>query len=365
MKNVKLTIKLLVSLGIVLYLVFVPGYLIANLGVNHYTDWKRGEPVQPVGIIKIWHIAGFKTYSGSVGSWLSERAKKIERKHYGLFFDILSMSLEECNERVQRGETADIYSFPSGWGYVEQFAPMEREYALAYDLQLTGCVNATPYAVPYLFSGYALVVNTFLAQSSGLTTIEGDPAQWLAKTVASSQATIAGNPVVAAVLGLNCQIEDISKFIDGKCAIALCDYKTIGTLAARQMDGKGFVFDVYPVTEYTDQVQFIGFSRNISVAKMQGATEFVDSILSEKSQKSLTGLGAASVINIEPDASALPDAIKNCIKRSQPFIFNTFIYNAKKNILNETAALALTGDVEASHDFSLRLKELVYNGKIQ
>lgn len=52
------------------------------------------------------------------------RAATFEKRHFGVFINVTAMTVEEAQPRMERGERADVYSFPMGWGYMERFAPL-------------------------------------------------------------------------------------------------------------------------------------------------------------------------------------------------------------------------------------------------
>ncbi|MEE0766020.1 MAG: hypothetical protein UIK34_00550, partial [Christensenellales bacterium] len=162
------------ALLVLAYLVIMPGYLL-----QQPRDWtlKKQQENQETfaGIITLWHIVDFKPYAGSLGTWLSDRAATFEKRHFGVFMNVTAMTVEECAARMERGERADVYSFPMGWGYMERFAPLpELETAVKPALAGTGSQDGTAYGVPYAMSGYFLLINSRLEQEKGVTLSEGD-----------------------------------------------------------------------------------------------------------------------------------------------------------------------------------------------
>lgn len=64
---------------------FMPAYLNDALKERTY-DEKFSPTEEPyTGIISVWHIVGFKPYSGSMSTALAAIAKGIERRHHGVF----------------------------------------------------------------------------------------------------------------------------------------------------------------------------------------------------------------------------------------------------------------------------------------
>ena len=70
--------KLVVSLMIVAYLFFMPEYLDEALEMQTYDEKFSTEEEAYTGILTVWHVVGFKPYSGSMGTTLASIAKDVE-----------------------------------------------------------------------------------------------------------------------------------------------------------------------------------------------------------------------------------------------------------------------------------------------
>ena len=87
--------RLIATVLIAAYLLFMPAYLNDALKERTY-DEKFSPTEEPyTGIISVWHIVGFKPYSGSMCTALAAIAKGIERRHHGVFFDVIAMDETE------------------------------------------------------------------------------------------------------------------------------------------------------------------------------------------------------------------------------------------------------------------------------
>ena len=46
---------------------------------------------------------------------MEKAAATLEKKHKGVYFEVESMTFSDYEARRERGEKADMYSFPLGW----------------------------------------------------------------------------------------------------------------------------------------------------------------------------------------------------------------------------------------------------------
>lgn len=307
MKPSKWIISIAMAIAMALYLIFMPSYIMGQLRENPYHDWlqKEGEPF--TGIISVWHIVGFRPYVGSLGNFLTSCTKEFEAKHFGVFIEVTAMTMAEYEERVLRGESADVYSFPKGlmseWSL--RMADYE-EAAYLGELKEEGVRGNKRYAMPFAMSGYMLACNTRLLQERGVK-VDMIDADWLneaaqACTYVSGKRNyygLSGNQEVASMLGFEGEAAPYENFTNERAAMAIVDAYGIGALTRNQIAGKGFTFEAYPLTNYTDLVQSIGMANNIEEEKMPYAMEFIASLLKEETQKKLTTLGLMPVIEAE------------------------------------------------------------------
>ena len=125
-------------------------YLDEALEMQTYDEKFSAEEEAYTGILTVWHVVGFKPYSGSMGTTLASIAKDVERAHYGVFFDVIAMDEAEYMQRTERGEVPDIISFPIGLCYPEQLSPLAgiSIETLSEERCAAGQWNEIPYALP-------------------------------------------------------------------------------------------------------------------------------------------------------------------------------------------------------------------------
>lgn len=358
------------------YLLFMPGYLIAQRQELTLQSKQESEETFS-GIITLWHIVGFKPYQGSMGTWLSDRAAAFEKKHFGIFINVTAMTVEEWEARAARGERADAYSFPMGWGYAERFQPLPAIKAeLLPALSDTGGQGGVTYAVPYAMGGYFLLVNSRLEQEKGVSLSEESWREELQAAVDQLTYTygkkkrqrygMAGSEEMAALLNLRCQVAPYDKFKSGDAAMALGDIRDVGDLNRLQTAGKGFAYRAWPAGSYTDLVQYLAVARDTEEDKIPYIQAYFELVLRADQQAGLLDQGILPVAALqeekeadEPAVAALQAAL------AEPRVPNAFLYQRYRDELAALSHRVLAGDEEAKKDLEGRMKELVMAPQIQ
>ncbi len=366
-----------VAVCIAAYLIWMPPYIDRGLKQDPYSQWVMPEEEGYTGILTVWHIVGFKPYTGSIGEWLKDCAKKFEKRHYGVYIEVLSMDVSECEARLSRGEIADIYSFPLGWGYAEQFLPLQnRFHGLLNGLIETGKQDSVLYAVPFMASGYTLLTNTRLLQERKVTLPTEVTKEWLNEAAAKltyetgkrrkvKYDGLSGSPVAAVLTGAAVPVVDINVFKSQRAGMAVTDLRTAGDMARLLSAGKGFSFDALPIYNYTDLVQYLGIARGIETRKIEYAYEFMEIVLTEESQTSLLKLCVFPVRDLSETVFE-PAVVQNVYERMRtPVVPNAFLYQRYKDALVEAANRALNGEEAGRVDFFARMDELVNDREIK
>lgn len=367
-------IQLLATILIAGYLLYMPAYLDDALGVRTYEGKFSKNKEQYTGIITVWHIVGFKPYSGSLSTALSAIAKKVEARHHGVFFNILAMDEAEYAQRIARGERPDVFSFPAGLCYPEQLTELEGVEAecLPEHMKACGEWEGISYALPYAMSAHTCILNTALFQERGAVLPEGERDEaWLLATAdafATAQAAskrkpvavLAGNAVYAAARGFVGEVAEYDAFRSGKAAMAIADLQAVATLHALQTAGKGFAFEAYVLPGETSLLQMVGMASGIGDEKVPYATELMGRLFTESAQESFVRLGLLAVIGPDAQEKAENALLFEAMEKLRaPVIPNAFLLQRYRDVLQETARRALLGDGAAKKDLDARLKELV------
>lgn len=336
------------------FLLFAPPYLLRGLSKDYVHSVFEPEPVTWQGVLKLWHIVEFRTYQGSVTNHLRARTEAFCKAHPGVFIEVTGMTAAEFAQRYARGERPDAYSFPCGLLYREQLQALpEAPGALGTLRQGLSAAEAdgAVFAVPYLMSGYFLLVNTqrgFLAGARPPAALEEVDLQ-----AAMDAGELSAPPVQAALLGLTGTGAEITAFRAGKLAYAIADARTLGDLQ-RAADGN-LLLSALPVTGYTEQVQYLAAASGTDAKRCAIVGELAAFLLSADEQARLAALGAIPVIGQSDVAYAerlLTDWQTACEEIAVP---DAFLYQRHREALEADAARALTGEAGAADAFSERL----------
>jgi len=362
MKRVKLWLRIALSLALIAFLVISPAHLPESLNRNFYREWLEKKPEEWSGVITLWHIVDFKSYQGSVTSFLSQCAAAYEKQHPGVYFEVVGMEKSDFDQRIQNGQFPDVYSFPLGALYREQLSAPDITPALLPAFTGVGSSDGVLCAIPYLSSGYFLLGNSVLMQEDNIVLPETFSPEWLKTTLdanRSGKPTLAAPPILAAQLGLAGEFADLSEFTAGNVPLAIGDARTCGDLS-RKLSTDGFTFEALPLPGFTDQVQLFGCASKIDPERKAHATAFLELLLGEKQQSSLTALGALPVIDGLPKLTYADDTLQSFYEaQHSPQIPNAFLYHRYRDELLADAQRALAGDVDAKKSFDARMKELL------
>lgn len=264
----------------------VPSYLLRE--EKSYLQWLRPEEEPYTGVLRVWHIVGFKPYIGSLSGWLSACASQVEDEHFGIFFQIEAMTVEEYAQRTARGERADLYSFPLG--LLPGSALHKQEVTMLEpccdELRSCAAYGDGYGAAPFAMSGKLLFFNLRLLQKEGIALPEAEavgPADALVKSAGEAEA-----------------------FTEEKTAIAIGDVRLAGELARRMQTGKGFAFEVRAYTGNTDLVQLLGIDERIQAEKLPYAEALIRAAYAPENQKKLCEIGLFPAIALEECEYAAP-----------------------------------------------------------
>lgn len=360
MNNKHFIAPLIITLLILIFIVFSPQYILSS---RTLLTLQRNDEIQEdyQGVIEVWHIVRFKPYQGSLGSWVSKVAEQLEKKHGGVYMEVDSITFEEYEARIARGEQPDVFSYPLGCVYAEQLKELSMEYSsFIGNLNGVGRHNGKLYSIPYTASGYLTVHNQRLMQEKGADV------QGISDMLKSGNADAAGDPIQACIWGYKGEMLTVEDFIEEKSISAFVDARTAGDLERKVQSGKGFPFEVSACSNYTDLVQLIGININTEQVKLPYLYEFMEMCLDEENQKNLINLGLLPVISefeeekIEDEVVEIMfDELKNI---AAP---NNFLYKTYRNQLEISAVEAMRGSSSAKKDLDLRLTELVRGALIK
>ena len=399
MKKRGVVVRLAVVMLTAAYLIYMPGYVMEQVqdSSTYRERLLKTENERYTGVITVWHIVGFKPYIGSLSTWLGDVAKRVEKAHFGVFTEITGMTNEEYEQRVLRGERADVYSFPMGWGYAEQFlemsvvggasfaesVPFKGSLAACGTYGENGLGKPNLYAPPYAMSGYMLMVSTRYAQELGLEIPDGRATAetlgiieqglraWENTKKPASAFSVHGNAAVAVRLGVRQAMRDKEDFTAERTVALFCDVRAAGGMDRAYLSGKGVPTNAYAASGWTDLVQLMGVSRNIARDKLPYVAEFMQRLLQPEWQQTLSHIGLFPVCRFEGTQPIYGrDELQSLYELlDTPQTPNAFAYSRYSAALNGAADEVLLAREHALKAFEERMKEVEYpleiNAEIQ
>lgn len=225
------------------------------------------------GIITVWQIDSFEGGTGSRRAFLAARAKEFSKARSGLLFLVTSHTVKGAEENFAQGIYPDVISFGAGVnvGNLKQLPNS------LYDI--CGAVNGLPYAAAWCRGGYAFI--KFNNKKVGDIAGKSVPSA----IISDCEYTM---PLYAAYR-CGYKIENFkvlpsknayAEFTIGKTPFLLGTQRDVMRLLSRGAD-----FSVFPL-EYSDLYQYAAVS-SVSAEKASVAVEFIEYLLSDKSQEKL------------------------------------------------------------------------------
>lgn len=338
---------------IVAYLILTPDLIRRGLAREPYVEWLTPEKPAWEGRIELWHIVSFKVWQGSVTHYLEERAAAYGAGHTGVHIEVIGMTVAQFESRVARGAFPDAYSFPTGLLYAERLQATDYGTPEFRGNICAAAVDGETYAVPWMMSGYFLAGNMQLMAKYHLTMPEQADAEFLQSvlSVDAGAPQLAMPALLAARAGLGGALAADGDFTGGRAALAVLDARTVGELVR----GAGMPLSVLPYASWTDQVQYLGASRQTDAARAAIVADFAEFLLSDGEQNRLSTLGALPVTAAAAPAYTAPEVETLWEAASEPVAPEPFAYQRHRDALEAEAAAALAGDEYAKKSFWERL----------
>jgi hypothetical protein len=319
-------ITLIFAFLVMAIFIFGPGILQSEQAQNRFYEWLEGEKPQWTGILDLWHIVEWKTGGSSGVAYLKERATAFERNMPGVFIEVHGMTAQEAQQRLESGETPDLISYPTGFSPPMEMTALSMPEGVREDLAESASADGAAAAIPYMYGGYMLLANRMLFLQQGMdlpldgvwdAALLSETITALADVSQDNEQTIYGLaieketwtlPQNAMLLFADGRIVNdkavllteggVDAFLSGNAALLVSGpggYKTVRESAAEE----GIAYQVYPLSDYTDMVQYVGVCAADSTGKAAVGGQFCDFLLSEASQKKLAELGVFSALDME------------------------------------------------------------------
>ena len=267
--------------AILLLIVFLPKYVGTLLERPGYIDWLRPSREQFRGTLTVWHVVRFRPYLGSIGAWMKKYASAMEKRHFGVYLNVESMTEEDAAVRLASGEMPDVISFPPGFITPEALMP------LSIDVNIN--VNGGVYGERLLALPYAASCRLILYYPGRITQDE-----------ITNDIMIAGQ-------------HSCDEFKEEKAPCCIADARQAGDMARLVSSNKAQHFEAFPFEDSTKLVQFLGISASIADEKRAYAEEYIELMTSLKAQSELPELGLLPLNeSVEPkyETGSLQEAYK-------------------------------------------------------
>lgn len=213
-------------------------------------------------IVEVWNVDTFEGGKGSRTSFLSACARRVEKKHGGVYYFVASYTLEGAQAALSEGQRPDVISFGVGLNGFEKYA-----------LSLGSSFAGNDRAAPWCRGKYVLFSLTDDFGEEGATAL-----------------SCGGNnlPVVAAALaGISGEeVESTEAYVDflaGKYRYLLGTQRDICRFSAR-----GVTVYTKELPAYCDLYQYVSI---LSADKKRDAERLLEELLSSQTQGMLSGLG--------------------------------------------------------------------------
>lgn len=287
-----------------------------------------GESSEYQGMIEVWNIDTFESGIASKTSFLESRAKAFQSKYKGLYFMIRNITENECFNMLESGQRPDLFSC----SYV--VAERVREYVCAFETEnadiypnflQAGKVDGLIYALPWCAGFYSLISTKAKLENAGKysedvcladVVYEASYSYKVGKyektsvslTFGSNGKLMPQNAILAynknSIVQENgvdenaknqTQYSAYSKFVINEATILLGSQRDLFRIQNKQKQGKMEDVLVYPLTGYTDMVQFMLLSKNDNALRKKYAEKFALYLIEEESQKAVEKIGMFAV----------------------------------------------------------------------
>ena len=134
---------------------------------------EQTNPVQEryqswTGVLRVWRCEGWQSGSGSLTSWLNSCIASFEKRHAGVYVQLIDVSEEEMRAySMDMPNPPDLLIWAPGMRETPQgLLELTGQYELLDSLQEAGRWEGRRYAVPAALGGYALAINSQLLPST-------------------------------------------------------------------------------------------------------------------------------------------------------------------------------------------------------
>lgn len=317
MRRIKL-IALFLCAGTIALFALWPSAISLGRDNQFIKNWIQSDRLEYRGYLDIWHIPSRATGIGNGEVFLKARCAEFEKKNFGVFIRLQTVTAEEANQRIAQGERPDMISF--GQGDLERpeeiLASVSQPEGLYPEYRFEGTDDGLSTA--YLFGVDVILVHDDKLYERALSPPAQQPEElWTADVLEgmpdafgylegkeAALLTAAASdydwPTKKALLEAKpCKLEDF--YQENGPAVLLCDLKTVREVALYADKNYGPSFSVYPLGQMVHEVQYMGILKTEDETKMRACQRVLESLTSETAQKKVEGFWALPTVQISED----------------------------------------------------------------
>ena len=288
-------------------------WALPNLPIKPQTEQPSGYS----GVVEMWNVESFEGGVGSRESWLINKAAKFEAANKGLFVHVTTLTVEQVETKLAEGQTFDMICFSRGVGALvkDQLTPYKGSVnAIKDNFLISGQLEGSLYAVPIYSGAYCLFARTEQLPSDrllsdaltatftrkvGKNTVELQPlvTGFTPYNSPLSALALSGGKGKAKVDEAITQYQAYEKFVANQTAVTLLGtQRDMYRLSQRESNGKIDKLGFFPLTGYTDLVQYVAISNAIG-DKAAACEEFIEYLTGNEAQSTLVNLSLFSVLD--------------------------------------------------------------------
>ena len=274
--------------------------------------WLSGGKLAYEGKIVVWTVDAKVDGKQALMSWLKSRASFFEKNHFGIYPELLAMTMEDVASKLQQGEVPDVLL--CGVDVPKQVLDCAAVYEGPFLMkpimpQLHGGL-----LTPVLQSGTVVLINEDALYKAGLNPpagLAGMEAQWLQGVMEQLPKAVAhedGISLMAAVVSempselqqafLKSGTATLDAFLKGDIAVYLSYQSALWQLYRQDLLGKTLPgITCYPLSGFAAKIECAALMKNADKHRQQAAAAFVTTLLGKQAQTALSEIYALPTVS--------------------------------------------------------------------